>query len=418
MTFNANDEHRRVSQYQSDGNYVKALDLARRWIERCPEDVNAHVMAAITCRSLEDNALAIAFCKRALELSPCNMYALIHIAAAHSPDDLDQALIYAEEVVRHHPRQAESYITRGWVKARQGNLDEADQDCDEARKFGATLERSRALNEYTALKRHKISENDCQNVVQQTASDAPALVWRARAKAMLYDFTGSIEDCEKAIELKSCVSQARLQRSYTNIAINNFHKADEDYRILFNETSETAYFKAHVLLLKSSLLECNRYLEDALAACNRAMKLKTGWVDAILAKAGLLSSLHRSEDALLILEELRPLHLTEREQASALSTKARTLVNHDDVAGALRDSNVAMEMNPGDAWINSNHGHILTRAGQLDEAEKVLNSAISINKYAREAYWFRHELLKKQGNGAQSAADRKVAENFGYKPYI
>ncbi len=57
-------------------------------------------------------------------------------------------------------------------------------------------------------------------------------------------------------------------------------------------------------------------------------------------------------------------------------------------------------------------------AGDYDTSGTFLDKAISINKYYSEAYWFRSQLNEKLGQTEAAQADRKIAEDFHYIPYL
>jgi len=105
-------------------------------------------------------------------------------------------------------------------------------------------------------------------------------------------------------------------------------------------------------------------------------------------------------------------------QAYTLSNRARVMLRLGDLEAATRDAaagNAAFEDLPA---VLSTLGIVLCRSKRPESALAALNRAIHINPRCAEAYWFRHETYASIAGFEKSRADRTVAEESGYKPYL
>jgi predicted Zn-dependent protease len=182
-----------------------------------------------------------------------------------------------------------------------------------------------------------------------------------------------------------------------------------------------------VLGLKERLLWIERRFEESLFVCNEQARLcetaspipRPEWLNEIaLDRAEVLCSLNRYDEALCELDKVRLREHSRSETACLLSTRARVYLKLKDLSKALEDARKATEAKPGMPNVLTTYGLILTRTGKLDEAEWMLNEAISIDCFFAEAYWFRHELYEKLDRVDDSNKDRATAEGYAYKPYM
>jgi ATP-dependent Clp protease adaptor protein ClpS len=378
---------REASYALSRERFTTALQLSLEWVGRCPDEKNAHLTAAASCQKLKQYHLAIGFFNRALEIDPKVRSGLVNRAECYlESQKAEEALQDATMAIELYPgdldarrikRSADWMIYESWVK--------------------------------------KYTESEALN---SAPSCAAAYVWRAWAKCIRYQYADAIKDCEEAISSNSCVSAARLCRAWAYLGMNNIAAADQDYRALSSEFTELRRdaVKADVLLLKAYLLMTNLLFDDALAACNRALKLWPSRTNAQLTRAHILCCLNRLDEAVSALEPQSGQEISPKERAYILSNMARVHLRRGTVTEALETINAAIALEPEIPAALATKGLIAMKAEMLEEAEKALTEAISIDPYYAEAYWFRHQLYEKLGRREESWRDQRTCQKYDYKP--
>jgi tetratricopeptide (TPR) repeat protein len=101
-----------------------------------------------------------------------------------------------------------------------------------------------------------------------------------------------------------------------------------------------------------------------------------------------------------------------------LSNRSLILFVEGDLPNALAKSQEAVDCSPNSPSILTIYAKHLLSNGRSEEALVNLDRALSLNPFEREAYYFRHEVHEAMGNKELAEADKKIALDYGYRPYL
>jgi len=343
--------------YQAYKNhrFEESLELSRRAIAKNPGISANYVYAAASSLHVRDSANAIEYCDRAIAVAPENVSAIQNRALAYvSNFDGERALADANQSIKLRPNHPAGYIARS-----------------------------------------------C-------------------AYILLHRYNDAIADCNFVIDRKRNINTSYINRAVAKLNLNKLESADEDCDFVIEQITQkpSADELAYVLSVKG-IIQCRRLqFEEALVNFAHSMELRPALQVNLIERANALCALGRFQEASSDLDKLEQKECSEYITAYALINRARIHLRKGEFEEALNHAEAAANMYQNIPTVLASYGLILTRAGQPEKAQVMLDKSISLDPYDAEAYWFRHELYEKMGESEKANADKKVAEGYEYKPYI
>lgn len=268
------------------------------------------------------------------------------------------------------------------------------------------------------------------------------------ANCGLHNYSETINDCTKSIELGHTHPAPRLIRS---IALTNEYKFEEALKDVesvlqsFPQLKGANLYKAYTLQAMNKTEEARKLCDEVFDTLSKEeipfglivrsnINARTGKADLAIADTKwLLEEVPRKQECYLNLahfyaligdieESQSNLDKVEPEndydEACMLMHQARLCLLQNDEKLALKHAERAREKRPGQTDVRATYGLALIRNGRLEEAQQELDIAIKTAPYCAEVFWFRGELYEKLGNAERAQQDRKVATDYGYVPYL
>jgi tetratricopeptide (TPR) repeat protein len=261
---------------------------------------------------------------------------------------------------------------------------------------------------------------DANEVICLLPNRSLSYLSRASAYVLLHRYSEAIDDCNKLIEGNCYLNLARLTRAAANLGLNKIDDANKDCETVIDQLAvkPSAEELAYALMIKGVIHGRRLQFEEAIVNCTQALELQPAYHSLHIERAHCYCSLGRFQEALLELDILEEKKCSAYVTAFMLSNRARIHLRKGDLEQAVQNAEAATAVFQNIPAILSSYGLVLTRAGQLEKAQIVLDKAISLDPYFAEAYWFRHELYEKMGEPEKAKADKQVADGYDYKPYI
>jgi len=335
--------------------YEESLELLQRAITKNPSISSNYVSAAAASLQMRKPADAVQYCDRAIGLAPKNAVAFQSRANAYLRSfDGARALADANESIRLKPNAPTGYLLR------------------------------------------------------------------ATAYNLLHKYNEAISDCNFLIDRKKNLNGAHTCRAIANLNLNKLESADEDCDFVIDQIihKPSADELAYVLLVKGVIQSRRLQFEEALANFAHSRELRPAIQSNFIERANAFCGSGNFQEALSELDKLETQECSEFITAFALINRARIYLRKSELEDALKYAEAATNMFQNIPTVLASYGLILTRAGQLEKAQTILDKAISLDPYYAEAYWFRHEMYEKMGESEKAKADKQVAEGYDYKPYI
>jgi tetratricopeptide (TPR) repeat protein len=334
--------------------------------------------------------------KQALELyeryvAKCPATDVVLINAIHcclQLDLLDRALQLCNKAVVLHPKDSGPYAERAFVYVQLLNADAAIKDANY----------SLSLND----------KNSCR-----------AYYARSCAKEMKYQYQDALADSEKAISIHPDAF-GFMQRASIKLALKQFDEARSDCALAFSKleagTPSVTYSK--FLQIRAAIIGATNEIESAIQDCTRALEVNPRNCGAYIDRAYYHSRLKNLKAAGNDLEAAASLAPSKQTLACLYSHKARLELLSGNVLKALELTTKAIDILPERASLLATHGLALMRNSRFEAAEIALSMAIDLDRCETEAYWFRGELHQLTGQTGKAEADKAIAREWDYVPYI
>jgi tetratricopeptide (TPR) repeat protein len=341
---------------------------------------------------------------------------------AYKTHQFMESLELARKAIAKNPGISANYNYAAASALQLRNPTEAIEYCDSAILLApqnAHAFQNRALA-YSRLYDGERALADANQSIELRPNDTVGYIARSSAYLMLRKYKEAIDDCNFVIDRKRNANWGHVNRAIANLNMNKVDIADEDCNFVIEQIVQkpSADELAYVLLVKGSI-QCRRLqFEDALANFAHSLELRPAVQVDFIESANALCALGRFQEALSILDKLEQQECSEYITAYALINRARIHMRKGELGEALNHAEAANNMYRNIPGVLASYGLILTRAGQLEKAQAMLDKAISLDSYLADAYWFRHELYEKLGETEKAKADKQVAEGYDYKPYI
>jgi tetratricopeptide (TPR) repeat protein len=239
-----------------------------------------------------------------------------------------------------------------------------------------------------------------------------AILWRSVARRQAKDFARSLEDCNRALELHPRLIEAYNDRGWSHFGLREYRKALEDFSraLELNPESieglngrggaklalrdfagaEQDFAAAIRVSPPMAILHSNRALarlrsknyDGAIADADRAIELYPRYAKAYSTRAQAYSAKKKFPKAMEDFDrsiEIAP-------DAGTYSTRGVTRLGMKDVAGAIRDFNEALRLDPRHARAYSNLGSLNLSMGNPARAIQFFDKALECDPELVEAY--------------------------------
>jgi tetratricopeptide (TPR) repeat protein/tRNA A-37 threonylcarbamoyl transferase component Bud32 len=339
----------------------------------------------------------------------------------------DQALADANFIINHQPQDSDSYVTRSFVEEAQGNSPAAIKDLrtaiDIAQKKlqvadnGNDVEMVRWLNQQIAYMNYCLSRAflsmgktaDSLEAISRSIKmdgESGAYGQRSLVYSVMGHYQEALADGKKATETHGTRGVEWYYLAYAYLGLGR--TADADAAVEKGFAMET--FPARGYRFKGEYYRAAGLLDKAIQTYSASTSLEAyapgyrGRARAYIA----LGKFHSAEEDLLKADKLVGGNLV------TLSFLART--EEENGRSTQADAHITQAMPtshdrvPPIVYVNK--GAIDLHRGKLDNALSVVNAALALDPYLKEAYEMRAAVYDQKKQSREAAADREKAKHL------
>jgi protein O-GlcNAc transferase len=389
------------------GDPAGALVLIETYLDRKPEDADAHNIAGLAKRHLGDMDAAVAHLKTAATLNSREPVYAVNLAMLLADlGRMDEGLMALDALLSAVPGQADALIQRAALLRRMNRFEEAVAMGRMAVVFHRDLARAHHALGMSLMKTNRFAQ--AAEAFAEAAGLDPAAVdtWINHGVALKEtgDFTAAEAAYRQALALAPQDPVIHNNLANTLLAADRAAEAIALYRRAV--TLDPAYADAKANL--GLALRDDGHPEDALALLAAAIAEHPQHAVLLNAYGNTLRQVDRVDEAIAVLH-----------QAVALSPPYAEAHNNLGLAYAVKNKlepaaehlKRAAELRPDMAVISNNYGALLLRLFRFDEAAKALSNAAARQPDYEEALinlGVAHYML---GNGTEAIATyQKVLE--------
>lgn len=331
-----------------------------------------------------------------------------------------EALSHCEEGLSKNPNSIELLVNAAAVGIPLKEFEKTLQFCNrglelEPRNANLLCNRSAANNN---LSRHNEAIEDATRAIAIDPKHQASYLNRAFSYLVQRKFPEAVADCKKAESMK--LTDVDIIHAEALNSMNRFDEALSVCQKAFErvETQASDVDLSGLYVTRGNIYHGMRKPELAIKDFDEAIKLNPRCEPAYVNRSG---SYLINGDVLKAQEELDNLarmKLPENLKAYPQYTQIRVFIKNKQWEKAWKAASMALEKYPDSPIMNSMVAYLHLHDKNYDEALKHINKSIEIDTFSREAHWIRHEIYEATGQAEDAAADKKIAVDFGYVPYL
>lgn len=257
--------------------------------------------------------------------------------------------------------------------------------------------------------------DDATTAIRQGQVNNGIYMLKALALAHLNRHREAMEVLENVEIQKEQLIISTLLRARILDNMNQHEEALRECSKVFEQVEP--YNMDYALTIRCFIHANLEHWDQAVADINAAVELAANSKLAFINRAYLFGRLKRLEDAHADLDQALTIQAIQG-TGYIESNRARLLIMEGKVEEALKFSTHAADKAPNMANILATHGLVLLRNGKTEEAKVLLDRAIQLDPYEKEAFWFRSEYYEKVGDARNTQRDKAIARGFKYIPYL
>lgn len=244
------------------------------------------------------------------------------------------------------------------------------------------------------------------------SNSVDAYVQRGRAYFYNKQFDKAIQDLTKALEMDSKNVDALTFRASAYVFKRNFQQALNDFTdaLKYNETKELYMKRGGTHLTTGNL-------DDALKDLTKALEIDPMYVDALIIRGNLYTSLFMKQDFKIknIRLALADFSLAHKLQPDSLDALAGAVISHSILKHydeCIDLCNIALKLEPNAAKWYYWRGNAYFEKKEYDKALEDLNQSISLDPNNIEAYRRRAAVHEELGNFDEADKDEDTVRKL------
>lgn len=342
---------------------------------------------------------------------------------AYATGDWKTFLEVCERTIAKIPHDANAHANAAFALANLHRFEEALQSVEKARSLGGDEKQCHLFSAMANCGMHKYEEtiSDCTKAIELNKEEPSPYLIRSIALTQTYKYEQALQDVDQVEKLNSNLTIAKTYRAYVYHAMYRLDEAQKEYEPIFGTLSHAELPFGLIVrsYVQARLGKVDAAIEDMKRAVETMPKKHEGYLD--LAYFHVLKGDATNANRYLELVEPGDSFV----ESYRNSHQARILLMSKDESKTQENTNLAVEhakraadLRPHSADARAVYGIALSRLGQHADGLSKLNKAINTDPYCAEAFWWRGEVHEKLGELVQAEADKKVAKDFGYIPYL
>lgn len=331
------------------------------------------------------------------------------------------ALKHLKNVLAKGVKKAEPYIIGSSAYLLTERPNEALELCNTGLSFAPDRAEFYGNRAAALLQNLLIDEavEDANKAISLNPGFWPPYISLATAHLITSQFARTVSDCDEALSINVGIIAAYCLRGLANASMNKCDIAlrDCEFAVSICSPKIAKFYRVNALATRAQVCMLTRKIDTALADCDEALRLAPNCISAVTVKAATLCVSKRPDEAMEVLQlaerqTLAPSSKMEIERSKALAELMR---HHPDLAFEYAEASNKLFPTPAAQTFMA---LALAQKGRYPEGLTYVSAAIEQNAYYAEAFWARSEILSKLGREPEAQRDRKLADEFGYQPYI
>jgi tetratricopeptide (TPR) repeat protein len=342
---------------------------------------------------------------------------------AYATGDWKTFLEACQRTIEKTPQDANAHANAAFALANLHRYEESLQSIEKVRALGGDEKQCHLFSAMAHCGMHMYEETivDCTKAIELNQEEPAPYLIRSIAFTAEYRYEEALRDIDHVLKLHPNLTVAKVYRAYTLHSMYKLEDARKEYEPIFGTLShvELPFGLTVRAFGQARLGNVDQAIEDVKRAVETMPKKQEGYLDLAyfhvlkgdLEKAQQYLDMVESGDSFV--ESFRNSH------------RARILLSNKDDSKAQESVKLSVEhaeravnLRPNSADSNAVYGIAISRSGQHAEGLNSLNRAIDIDPYCAEAFWWRGEVHEKLGEQEKAEADKKVAKDLGYLPYL
>lgn len=342
---------------------------------------------------------------------------------AYATGDWKTFLEVCQRTIAKTPQDANAHANAAFALANLHRFDEAMQSVEKARALGGEEKQCLLFSAMANCGLHKYEETivDCTKAIEINQEEPAPYLIRSIAYTLTYKYDEALQDVEHVQKLHPNLTVANVYKAYTLHSMYKLDDARKEYEPIFGTLSHAELPFGLIVRAYAQVRtgKVDQAIEDMKRAVETMPKKQDGYLDLAyfhiikvdLEKAQQYLDMVETGDSFI--ESFRNSH-----QARLLLLNKEDSIAQENAKLAVEHAKRAVDLRPNSADSNAVYGVAMSRSGQHAEGLSKLNRAIDIDPYCAEAFWWRGEVHEKLGEQEKAEADKKVAKDFGYLPYL
>ena len=370
---------------------VVDLDAA---LQRAPGDAALYVLRAETYAGMgrdldRPDALdrAIADAEEALRLDPSQALAFCQRALANSAKfNDDKALADAEEAVRRVANDARVFVARGRVRLGRGEYEKALADFSEAIRLDPNNARALALRGVCRFELHDAAAAlaDCNRAVELAPRDGRVYCYRAMIYRTDRGCAKELADLDRALEQNPCDLISHVQRAACRMERHDARRAFADCASALAINPDSSLALATRSLCHLARGRKKRALDDL----EKAVGLRPDY-PVLRCVSAAFYQMEDEPDKALAECDMALKGGNDWSARKAYLLRAVSLLQKEDIQGAIADCNKALKLNPKSVAAYAIRSVAYYQAGDADRSRSAFDAALGLDR--EKAYQHRAE---------------------------
>jgi len=268
------------------------------------------------------------------------------------------------------------------------------------------------------LSRFKEAEEDASKAISLDAKLEPAYLNRAFAYLVQRKFSEAVADCN-LVKTMNVIDADIIHAE----ALNSMNRFDQAMKVCQNAISRMESQSADadlsgLLVTRGNIYHGMRKSKEAIADFEEAIRVNPRCEPAYVNRSGsylMIGDLKKAQDEL---DNLNRMKISESLRAYPMYTQIRVYIKQNQWEKAWKEASMALEKYPDSPIVNSMVAFLHLHDNKLELALEHINKAVSFDSYSREAHYIRHQIYETMNESEKAAADKKIATDFGYVPYL
>ncbi|QQR57296.1 MAG: hypothetical protein IPG59_20305 [Candidatus Melainabacteria bacterium] len=268
------------------------------------------------------------------------------------------------------------------------------------------------------LSRFAEAEQDATKAISIDSKLQPAYLNRAFAYLVQRKYKEAVADCNQA----QSINMLDVDIIHAE-ALNSMNRFDEAMKICQSAMSRMESQSADadlsgLYVTRGNINHGMRKSKEAIADFDEAIRINPRCEPAYVNRSGsylMLGDIKKAQDEL---DNLNRMKISESLRAYPMYTQIRVYIKQNQWDKAWKEASMALEKYPNSPIVNAMVAFLNLHNQKLELALEHINKTIELDSYSREGHYIRHQIYDAMNEKDKAQADKKIASDFGYVPYL